>query len=340
MNKILALFAQGKFVKTFDDICDIVFANNGGRQMNQLPAELSLSRKCAEVGYRVAMFEYVRRGIPMGAIPDAELVAYAKSLGNIYHSIILAGDVKLLHLMRKDAIEFVNATAYTQDLDEAFFLENFTKPIVLYSESVPLIKDIKCVVMFYDAEEKKVCCVFSKKLDEMHEQEFGGEISVEELTGRLLRSCLDDLMNHEGGSPALEQINNESEGLFADMLYDSMLFALKFVLLLKTDKQPLITKRQYKQHKNESKEREARGYLSHQVVALTTKYVQAMRSWKPTDRISLDKEGKKLVRVGVHAFIRKQHYGPQNSLIKFVHIDAHDRDVWVREGIRIISVVR
>lgn len=307
--------------------------------MNQLPAELSLSRKCAEVGYRVAMFEYVRRGIPTGAVPDTELVAYAKSLGNIYQSIILAGDVKLLHLMRKDAIEFVNATAYTQDLHEAFFLENFTKPVVLYSESVPLIKDIKCIVMFYDAEEKKVCCVFSKRLDEAHEQEFGGEISVEELSGRLSKGSLEVLLQ-QGDDPGLRQIEVESEGMFGNLLYEAMLFALKFVLLLKTDKQPLVTERQYKKHKDEGKERETRGYLSHQVVSLTTRYAQAMKVWKPTDRVELDKEGKKLTTIEVHGFVRRQHYGPGNSLIKFVYIEAHDREAWVREGIRVISVVK
>lgn len=340
MNKIIATFNQGKLVKTFDDLCDIVFARNGGRAMNQLPDSVSLGGKCAEAGYRVAMFEYMRRHIPMGSVPDAEIAAYGWCIGTIYQAIILAGDVKLLHLMRKDAIEFVNATAYAQSLDEEFFRENFAKPVVLYTESIPLFVDVRCVVVFYDAESRKVCCVFSKRFNEERDQEFGGSISVDELSGRLSKRVIEGLVRQNEANVTLRQIEEESGGIYADLMYESILFALKFVLLLKSDTQPIACARQYKQHKDPDKEREVRGYISHQVVSLTTKYVQAMRAWKPSDRVELDKEGKKLVTIEVRGFIRRQHYGPNNSKTKIVYIDTHDRDVWVREGIRIISVVR
>ena len=116
MNRIIASFLQGKLVKSVDDLMDLLFEKFGGRSLNQLPKDMPLINKCSAVGYRVAEFEYAQKGIPLGSVPDRELSNYALLLGRIYQAIILAGDVKYLHLIRKDATAFINATGFSQEL--------------------------------------------------------------------------------------------------------------------------------------------------------------------------------------------------------------------------------
>ena len=54
----------------------------------------------------------------------------------------------------------------------------------------------------------------------------------------------------------------------------------------------------------------------------------------------LDKEGRTLQAIRVVGFLRRQHYGPGNSQVKWVYIDAHDSHAWKKDGIRIVRVVK
>lgn len=339
MNRIIASFLQGKLVKSVDDLVDLLFEKFGGRSLNQLPKDMPLCNKCSAVGYRVAEFEYAQKGIPLGAVPDKELSNYALLLSRIYQAIILAGDVKYLHLIRKDAAAFINATGFSQELSEDFFIENFTKPVVLYTDSYPLFDDVMCIVVFYDSEVRKVNCLFAKRIDKDHTQEYGGCVGIDDLSGKFSKCTIEVLHKKSDKEPMMRQIMYESKDTYFDTLYNSMLYAFKFVMLLHSDKQPIFSERQHKKHRDPKRELEIRGYLDQQVVSLTTKYVQAMRAWKPTDTVKLEQEGKIQKTIEVHGFVRRQHYGAGNSMIKYVYIDNHDRQAWVKEGIRIIHVV-
>ena len=46
------------------------------------------------------------------------------------------------------------------------------------------------------------------------------------------------------------------------------------------------------------------------------------------DVIVLDKDGKQLKDVTVKGFLRKQHYGKDNSLTKWIYIDSFDSKRW------------
>ena len=130
-------------------------------------------------------------------------------------------------------------------------------------------------------------------------------------------------------------INSVSE--LDDKFYEAIRYALKFILLMDSDKRPLLVERQFKKG-NERKEKQIFGKLNQQRISLTTAYRNTMNAYNVDDTIVLDKEGKALRGIIVRGFLRRQHYGPGNSFVKTIYIDAHESHSWMREGIRIVHV--
>lgn len=56
--------------------------------------------------------------------------------------------------------------------------------------------------------------------------------------------------------------------------------------------------------------------------------------------VGLDKEGKVQRLTPVVGFLKRQHYGPNNSLVKTIFVEPHERQAWVNEGLRIIKVTK
>ncbi len=340
MNNIVTTFNFYKHAKSVEDI--LLKAHPYGRNIyDALPKNENLHTFCARAGREIVRLQYVvEQKRKWETILDAEKMPFAECLGTMFQAVILAGDLKTIYQVKDTAVDFINATGFSQELDEKFFADNFSKPVVLYTTGVKSIfDDITCILMFYDAELRRVNCIYSVREDKDFSREFGRPFKVEDLCGVFKRDQIvveDDGVYERMGIrriPELASIDLE------ETLYQAMLFALKFVLLRQSDKQPLVSESQYKSFRDPKKEYEIRGYVNHQLVSLTTKYVNAMKSWKPTDRMELDKEGKIQKTIEVHGFVRRQHYGTGNLQVKYVYIESHDRQAWVKEGIRIIHVV-
>lgn len=339
-NNIATQFNRFKLAVTVEDI-----AKDLGKRVESLisrcPPTISVSDRCYALGRELFRAAALNGGRPVASIGDDELDSAGELEGSVLHAILLSGQLKKLHCVRNDAIEFINATAFTQTLTPEFFVENFAEPVVLYAnEGQFLFDDITCVLMFYNPDDQDVCCIFSRCANGQI-REFGLNRDLEKMSGTFCRGIVE--ADNEGETARLLVRNGDIDkaSCLDDWMYNAMLFALKFVLLRQTDKQPLEVARQFKEFKDKTKERERRGYVSHQMVSLTTRYRLAMdRCRTDADVVTLDKEGKVQKSSVVTGFLRRQHYGPGNSMVKTVYIESFERQAWMNEGIRIVKVVR
>ena len=247
--------------------------------------------------------------------------------------------VKPLFLMMPEASKFIKATAFTEKLTPEFFVENFSHPLVLYSgDPKTLFDNVLCVALLYNEHDRTLECQLSQHYSKSSSHEACSSFFVDDLTGvfsrRNIAKCEDN-----------EYVSYRQTGVVTDELdkfYDAMLYAFKFVLLRQCQKQIIVTEAQHKKkNTNIKKQKQIFGTLNYQRVSLTTEYRTAIGAQSDSDEVVvLDKEGKELKATKVRGFLRRQHYGPENSLIKTVYIDAHESHSWMKTGLRIVKVVK
>ena len=341
MNNIIGIYHALRHVETVEDLADTLFAEHGMLRRRDYSAAKGLSSKCELVAQDWVRYQYVKQLRPRATVPDGELGGNIRCTALTFCAIIKSGDLKTLYLVKQDASEFIKTTAFTQKLEPEFFISHFERPLVLYLEPKTLFDDVLCIELFYNEEEKTLECLLSCIDGNSPSREFARSIPVEELSGVF---SVDTLAQEELGEGALFLIKQGIVKSISDLdnkFYEALRYALKFLLLKESDKQPLIAERQYKKSiKHNDKAKDIYGKINYQRVSLTTTYKDSVPRNQNVDTLVLDKEGKTLRVIKVRGFLRRQHYGPGNSLVKTVYIDSHESHSWKLDGIRIVKVVK
>ncbi|MCQ2367414.1 MAG: hypothetical protein MJ109_00165 [Kiritimatiellae bacterium] len=335
MNTIVRLFNEFKHAKCLEDILHSFDPYAEMLFTRVCPPHVSLTRKCDDAARLYEQKLRIAAGIA-GDLPEE-----SPTYGTIFKAIVAAGDLKTIYYMRGDAVEFINEAKHTLKLTPDHFIDNFSKPVVVYvDDNRPIVDDIVAVLVYYNDETKILSCIYSFRTPQ-GSREVGKEFYLEDLCGKLSKEMVSidvtssntaQFLLEEGYVKELDDVN--------DKMYKSMDFVLKFVLMMQADKQILDIHRTYKEFKDKKKERESRGLVSHQTVALTQRYrIHMDRCRTDSQVVVLDKEGKILKTTMVTGFIRQQHYGPGNTLVKTIFIEPHETHVWINEGLRITKVV-
>lgn len=340
-NNILHYYNEFKLALTVDDMARVV-GPQAERLCSQVPDSLGLEEKCRAVATVNVIDAFVQMGRPLESVGKVEREGAIEIATSIFHSILLSGRQKTIYCMRKDAIDFVNATAFTQKLTREFFKDYLATPIVVYANNdQSLFENITTILMYYDQELDEVTCIWSMPESGGVSREVGLTKSPEALSGVFAKEIVAEGLEGETSRLLVAQGVISEGNELDERMYEAMSFIFKFILLRQTEKQPLEVTRQYKKFKDEKKERAVRGYVTQQVVSLTTRYKIAMdRCRTDSEVVELDKEGKVQKLTPVVGFLRRQHYGPNNTLVKTVFIEPHERQAWVNEGLRIIKVTR
>lgn len=341
MNKILQYYNYFKLALTPGDIAHSI-GWHAERLYAQVPESLSLEEKCRAPATVKVLDAYIQSGRPLESISAREREDAIVITTSIFHAIILSGQQKSIYSMRNDAIEFVNATAFTLKLTRDFFHEYLATPIVVYANNNQfLFANVTTILMYYDQELDEVTCLWSQPEGNGVSREVGLTKSTKEFLGVLTQEVVAAGNEGESAQLLVEKGIISSADVLDARMHEAMSFIFKFLLLKETEKQPLEVTRQYKPFKDASKERAVRGYVSHQNVSLTTRYKLVMDRCR-TDKevVALDKEGKIQKLTPVVGFFRRQHYGPDNSLVKTIFIEPFERQAWVNEGLRIIKVTK
>ena len=341
MNNIIGKYHALRHVKTVDDLANALFPEYGIRCKTYSDAK-GLSRKCELVAKDWVRHQYAMQLRPRATVADEELRGNIICVALMFHAIVKSGDLKTLYLVKQDASDFIKATAFTQKLEPDFFIKHFERPLVLYSgEPKTLFDDVLCVELFYNEEEKTLECLLSCINENLPSREFARCIPVEELSGVFSVDTLAQGEMGEGTSFLIMQGIVESVSDLDSKFHDAIQYALKFLLLKESDKQPLLAELQYKKSiRRNDKTKDKYRNINYQRVSLTTAYKNSVHRNQNVDTLVLDKEGKTLRAIMVRGFLRRQHYGPGNSLVKTVYIDSHESHSWKLDGIRIVQVVK
>ena len=344
-NSIIEFYKQFKNVETFADIVNLLktevkMPNVAGSFGND---DCSLHNQCMRLGYQFAnyyvQYHAIRQGRPLATVSTNEIIAQGESWGRRFFILLQSGCIKPLYLITAEASDFINATALTEGLDEQFFQEHLARPLILYSDMAhPLFDDAVGILVYYNQEEKSLDCRVSFKNSLGQGGEVGRVFSLDELRVLKEKVVLDDADTSQGvmfsqGGIAMDDMTCK--------LSSAMLYAFKFKLLSLCAKTQIVIARQFKRRNNPRKDKQLFGTLNYQRVSLTESCRYAIQRQKNADEtITLDKEGKERRVIRVRGFLRRQHYGPENSQVKFVYIEEHDSHSWIRVGLRIIKVKR
>ena len=345
MNNIIRMYEGLKHVESFDDLVKVLALEYGMPKRKVYPDSLGPYGKCEMLSSDWVKHLYASMLRSRATVADIELKGEIISKAKMFYAILKAGAIKPLYLMTDEASKFINTVAFTERLDLQFFTCNFSHPLVLYSgESKVLFDDVLCIEIFYDNQENSLVCIVSCSDPQLPSREFYWSFPIEDLTGKFTPKML-AIDEHEPGESTCYMIKQGIIGSANELgakFYDALLYAFKFVLLQQCQKQIIVVEPQYrKKNTNIKKQKQLFGTLNHQRISLTTEYRAAIKDQSNSDEVVvLDKEGKELRATKVRGFLRRQHYGPENSLIKTVYIDAHESHSWKKTGLRIVKVVK
>lgn len=345
MNNIVSMYEKLKHVELFDDLVNVLSLEYGMPRRKAYSDIAGLYGECEMLAEDWTRYQYASSMRLRATVPDEELRGEVVCTAIMFYAVLKAGAIKPLYLMTHEASELIDTTALTESFEPEFFIENFSRPLVLYSGGPkPLFEDVLCVEMFYDEVEKSLNCLLSCCDNVLPSREFYSEFPVEELRGRFKPETI-AIAEVESGESTRYMIRQGVVGsidVLNEKFYAAMRYAFKFVLLRQCQKQIVLVESQYrKKNTNPEKQKQIFGTLNYQRVSLTTEYKTAIRNQQESgETLVLDKEGKELKATKVRGFLRRQHYGPENSLVKVVYIDAHESHSWMKTGIRYVKVVK
>ncbi|MCQ2403317.1 MAG: hypothetical protein MJ202_06280 [Lentisphaeria bacterium] len=306
----------------------------------EIPETYSQFERCDILGQWWARFLFASNGIPRPRVSKIAFEGESRCFADLFYSVLITGDVKTLYLMKQDAIDFINHTAL-QKIDEDFLKSSFCKPVVLFAGTPQKLFDEVTSVQVVDMEDGMLSLLYAFMDNTGQSRIIGKEFEYVEILDMLSRDRMAAHEEESGTRYMLEHNIIDDAGKLDENSYKALSLVFKFVLLSQCEKQPLEISNLYRKASNPEKARKTLGKLRPQRVSLTTVYRSAMNRFSHSnDTISLDKEGKVLRVTEVRGFIRRQHYGPGNSLVKSVFIEAHQSHAWMKEGIRIITVVK
>lgn len=342
-NSIVEFYKAFKNVETFESLMSCL-QQDFRMPKNRLSFEVNatLRKKCMMLGHLFAqhyiMYHSVQTGRPFETVSPQELLAQSEQWGRRFFILLQSGSIKPLYLMTSEASQYINEIAIPEGIDEQFLIENLSKPLVLYSDFAhPLFDDIIGILLYYNQSEKSIDCSMACIDSSGKNGELRRIFLLEEIT------AMREKVVFEESNPANGLMFSNNVALDRDEITAkfsaALMYAFKFIILRKLDHVPIIVESQFKRHNNPHKEKQIFGTLNYQRVSLSERcrYVVS-KTDRTEETVSLSKEGKERQAVRVRGFLRRQHYGPGNSLTKFVYIEEHDSFSWIRVGLRIIKV--
>ncbi|MBQ4385350.1 MAG: hypothetical protein II823_05455 [Kiritimatiellae bacterium] len=342
-NSIVEFYKAFKNVETFESLL-MCLQEDFRMPKNRLSLDENapLRKKCITLGHLFAqhyiMYHSVQTGRPVETVSPQELLAQSEQWGRRFFILLQSGSIKPLYLITSEASQYINEIAIPEGIDEQFLIDNLSKPLVLYSDFAhPLFDDVIGILLYYNQSEKSLDCSMACIDSSGKNGELRRIFMLDEITAIREKVVVEEL-NPADGFMFSNIVTLDMDEITAKFSA-ALMYAFKFIILRKLDQVPIIVESQFKRHNNPRKEKQIYGTLNYQRVSLTERCRYVVNK---TDRIeetvTLGKEGKERQSVRVRGFIRRQHYGPGNSLTKFVYIEEHDSFSWIRVGLRIIKV--
>jgi len=137
-------------------------------------------------------------------------------------------------------------------------------------------------------------------------------------------------------------VGKEEQDEAAGIVADLALFVMKLRLMMAAEKTPVETVRSVVGERSYHDGVElppGKDGLSFSVISLTKEYRDARSRGEPSGE-RLDMVGRKMVEKTVGAFLRRQHFGQGNKLVKYVWIAPFTNRFWVRTGIKVTRIIK
>ena len=223
----------------------------------------------------------------------------------------------LVHVLTPDAMRLLSSTRMKIEIKDQ--LEILKKPLLISSRSGFLFDDVIELCIFFEPQTERFHLMKTVKQGDS--------------TKVLTLSIASDVFMNDALSIADD---NEKDENLKQMATVDLLYALKFRMLMESEKSPVESK-----PSTSSGGKIPKGVSkivpSYRTVSLTQEYV-ARRAGLESARTGLDKEGKHLALVEVSGFIRDQAYGPGREKRKTIYIDGFESHRWRTDGIQMVKV--
>ena len=261
------------------------------------------------------------------------LMSESEIMGVCLNAFFRMPNPKPLYLITKDAVSVIQTTRLTGSIGQDFCREYLQTPVFIYSgEGFTLFDDVVALILFTDDEGYMTCVI-----------EFtDGRYLVQNVDLRNGAKEVSPVFHDDGGEEyVLENgfvINRSSK----EMAHSAIVYIAKFILLLNSDKQPILVEPLHKTKANSTPEKEKKifGNISYKKISLTHEYKTKLGDdRKGGSHVALDREGKTLRVVKVTGHIRMQAYGPGWTKHRPIYIEAHESRAWKKDGIQLVKVV-
>ena len=335
MNKILNALRDRKNISSFEELKKYVREegfeisdseiNTPFSNGEKPPLLLRLERLAAMV---------ISQSTPPDSRNDESIYEDAKVSARIHYLQCTMGEQKELFFITREACNLIATTKLTAKINQNFCNAYFKKPVFIYSsDEYPLFEDVNGIAAFFD-DEKFLTVIISTKQGRLFFMDYGlRDSNIEALPNHFERLHGEDFISLPNGY----EINTKD----VDKVHYALNLISKFVLLLVSEKKPLIVEKQGKKNGKPKEEKRINGTLLYKKVSLTYDLRQKYKKDRESfETHILDKEGKVLKAIKVTGHIRMQPYGPNLSKVKPIYIAEHDSKAWVNEGIKLVKVIK
>lgn len=122
-------------------------------------------------------------------------------------------------------------------------------------------------------------------------------------------------------------------------IFDAIVFVTKLRLMILAEKPPVEETRTCIGKGVAGEGMKHRSEITVSVVSLTRDFRDARASYESKGG-HIDKTGKKVVEKFIAGFIRRQHYGHNNALVKTIFVSPFTNRFWVNAGVHVTKVVK
>ena len=167
-------------------------------------------------------------------------------------------------------------------------------------------------------------------------------------SNEFMRSRLAEVSSKEEADRYMDKyetnfVSKEQQSKESEWIAEIVMFVMKLRLMMTAEKAPIemvsSVVGQSVSHAGVQLPPGKEDGLSFSVISLTRDFEEARRQSRSTGE-KLDKFGKKIVEKQIGGFLRRQHYGPGNSLSKYIYIAPFTNRFWVNTGIHITKIVK
>lgn len=135
---------------------------------------------------------------------------------------------------------------------------------------------------------------------------------------------------------------NESPRALSEVqrfIFDAIVFVTKLRLMLLAEKPPVEETQTCIGKGGAVESPKHRSEITVSIVSLTKDFREARATYESKGG-RIDKTGKKVVEKFIAGFIRRQHYGQNNALVKTIFVSPFTNRFWVNAGVHVTKVVK